>query len=105
MIIKLPNQLVPSLSLSRTTSYPHPSRILLGHSVQSASILEPFNLSLVECMRQLTFPCLAIFGLDSHCQRLANCQFRTHEVDFVIWIDLIVVCWVGESQWKHALFL
>jgi hypothetical protein len=84
---------------------PHHLGILLSHGVQRATILKPLNLSLVESLRKLAFPRLAILGMNSHGQWLANCQLGAYDVDFVVWVDLIVICRVRESQGKHALLL
>lgn len=47
----------------------------LGHGVQSTTVLEPFNLGLVESVRELNLEGLSVLGVDSHRQRLANCEF------------------------------
>ena len=79
--------------------------VLLGHGVQSTAVLEPFNLTGIESMRQFTIPFLSIFGVYFHDQRLADFKARDEQVDLVVGIDLVVVFWIGKSKRKHALFL
>lgn len=45
---------------------------VLGHSVQCATVLEPFDLSLVECLVKLNLERLAVLGVYDHGQGLAN---------------------------------
>lgn len=42
-----------------------------------------------------------------HSQRdwFADGELCAEEIDLVVWIDFIVVGWVAEGEWKHALFL
>src|SRR5271155_3328295 len=72
-------------------------RMHLGHGIESATILEPPNLSLVESVRQGTIPRFTILGMNLHCYWLTNREFRDQQVNFVVRIDLVVVGWVGES--------
>ena len=43
--------------------------------------------------------------MDSECQRFADRKLCAHDVNFVIWIDLVVIGWISESQWQKALLL
>lgn len=70
----------------------------LCHGVQSTSVLEPLNLSLVECMGELAVPGVAVFGVDSHCDRLSHSQFGAQNVDLVVGVDLVVVRGIRECQ-------
>ena len=102
----------PTSSAGLTVPFPsvpdqtrHHLGILLGHGVQRATILKPLNLSLVESLREFALPGFTILGVNSHGQWLAHCQLGAHDVDFVVRIDLIVICRVRESQREHALLL
>ena len=53
----------------------------LRHSVQSATILEPFNLGCIERMLQSDLKWLAILWVDSHDHGLANLKLCAHEID------------------------
>ena len=79
--------------------------MLLSHRVQSASVLEPFDLRLIECMCELGLPRLAIFGMDPQRQGLANSELGTHHIDPVVRVDLVVVGGIDECQGKHTLLL
>lgn len=37
--------------------------------------------------------------------RFADGELCAEEIDLVVWIDFIIIGWVAESEWKHALFL
>ena len=90
---------------SFTYTFPLLRRRVLGHSVKSAAILEPFNLPLVKSVCKLSLPRSSVLGV--HLQRhwLANGELGAHEVNFVVRIDLIVIGRVGESERKHSLLL
>ena len=77
-----------------------------GHSVQRAAVLEPLQLTLVEGVAELDVECLAAVRW-VHAQRygLAYRQLCDQQVNFVIRLDLVVVCRVGERERKHALLL
>jgi len=79
--------------------------VLLGHGVECGTVLEPLELGLVESVRELDLECLAVLGVDLHGHWLANGDFTANEVDLVLWVDLLVVGWVGEGQRKHTLLL
>lgn len=79
--------------------------MFLRHCVQSTPILEPFQLGLVESMRQLRLPCFPVLGVDSQRDRFAHRELGAEEIDLVVWIDFVVVGWVAEGEWKHALLL
>ena len=73
-------------------------RMGLCHGVQSTSVLEPLNLSLVESMGELAFPGVAVFGVYPHCDGFAYSQFCAQNVDLVVGVDLVVVGGIRESQ-------
>lgn len=78
---------------------------MLCHGVQCATVVEPLNLGLVESVSEACLPRLSVLWVDSERYRLTHSELSAHEVDFVIGVDLVVVCWVVESQRKHALLL
>ena len=56
-------------------------------------------------MRGYSFPGLSILGMDSQCQRDAFLEvLETHDVNFIVGVDFIVVGGVGKRQGKHSLF-
>jgi len=77
----------------------------LGHGVQGRAVLEPLNLPLVECVRELNFKALAVLGVDNHGHGLANCELGDLEVNLVIGIEFVVVGGVREGEGKHTLLL
>lgn len=77
---------------------------MLRHCVQCTPIFEPLNLCLVIRMRELRLPRLTILGVHSQSHGFANRDLRTHDVNFVVWVDLVVVGRVGEGEGEHALF-
>lgn len=79
---------------------------VLGHGVESAAVLEPFNLALVEGVGKRDLELLAaIGGVDSHGQRLSRGELSGGQVDTVVRADLVVVGRVGEGEGKHTLLL
>jgi hypothetical protein len=56
-------------------------RVLLGHRVQCASILEPLDLGLVESVVQLDLERLTVFGVYPESHGLTDCQLRTEQVN------------------------
>lgn len=56
-------------------------------------------------MREHAVPGLAVLRLDAHGDGLANGEFRAHEVNGVVGVDLVVVGRVGEGQGEHTLLL
>lgn len=75
------------------------------HRVQCTAVLEPFNLWLIERMGELSFPRLSVLRVYPKGHRLANSNLRAHEVDSVVWVNLVVVGRVYKSQGQHALLL
>ena len=57
------------------------SRILLRHRVQSASILEPFNLWRIESVSKLDIKYLSILGVDSQSHGLTHVNFSAQEIN------------------------
>lgn len=47
----------------------------------------------------------AISWVDNHGDWLANGKLSGLDVNAVVWLDLVVVLWVGEGQRKHTLLL
>lgn len=43
--------------------------------------------------------------MHSQRDRFTDGELGAEEIDLVVWIDFIVVGWVAEGEWKHALFL
>ena len=43
--------------------------------------------------------------MDSQRDRFAHRELGAEEIDLVVWIDFVVVGWVTEGEWKHALLL
>lgn len=79
---------------------------VLGHGVESAAVLEPFDLALVESVGKRDLELLAaIGGVDSHGQRLARGELSGGQVNTVVRADLVVVGRVGEGEGKHTLLL
>ena len=79
---------------------------VLGHGVESAAVLEPFDLALVESVGKRDLELLAaIGGVDRHGQRLARGELSGGQVDTVVRADLVVVGRVGEGEGKHTLLL
>ena len=70
--------------------------VMFCHGVQSAPILKPFNLGGVEGVSKLGFPRRTILGVNSQSDGLTNGNFGAHEVDLVVWIDLIVILRINE---------
>jgi len=77
---------------------------MLGHRVQGAPILEPLNLCLIVRMRELCLPRLTVLGVHSQSHRFADRDFRAHDINLVVRVDLVVVGRVGEGEREHALF-
>jgi hypothetical protein len=78
----------------------------LGHGVESATVLEPLDLALVEGVRQRDVESLAaVGGLDDQGHGLANSKLSDLEVDLVVGANLVVVGGVGEGERKHTLLL
>jgi len=65
--------------------------MMLSHGVQCATVLEPLNLGLVESVGEFGVPCRPVLRVYPQCHRLTNGKFGAHQVNLVIWIDLIVV--------------
>lgn len=83
-----------------------PRTRVLGHCVQSAAVLEPLELRLVEGVAELDVECLAAgCWVYDHRHWLTNCNLGALQVNAVVWLDLVVVCWVAEGQRKHTLLL
>ena len=80
-------------------------RGVLRHRVKCASILEPFELTLVERVRKLSLPNFARFGVYPKSDRLSNGELGAEKVDFVVGVDLVVVFWITEGQREHPLLL
>ncbi len=79
---------------------------ILGHGVERTAILEPLDLTLVECVREFDIDCVAtIGGVNSQGHGLANSELSAGKIDAVIGTNLVVVGWVRESQRKHTLLL
>lgn len=85
----------------RATLYMRSS--MLRHSIQCAPVLEPLDLTLVECMSQLRLPRLTILWVHSQCHGPADGELRAHKVNFVVRIDLVVVRWINEGKREHPL--
>lgn len=64
--------------------------VLLGHGVQGAAVLEPFNLCLVESLLQLDFERLAILGVNSHDERLSNGELSAGNINLFFLLALTV---------------
>ena len=78
----------------------------LRHSVQRTSVLEPFDLALVESVVELDVKGLAaVCWMHMHRHWFADCYLGAHKVDFVIRLDFVVVFGVGKGKRKHALLL
>lgn len=78
---------------------------LLGHGVESGTVLEPLNLGLVEGVREGDLESLTVGGLDTESDGLANSKLSAEDVDLVIGVDPVVVGGVGEGERKHTLLL
>lgn len=55
--------------------------MVLGHGVQGAAVLEPFDLSGIECVGQFDVEGLAILGLDDQGDGLAGRELGAFNVD------------------------
>lgn len=79
---------------------------VLGHGVESATVLEPLDLALVEGVRERDVEGLAaIGGVDSKREWLADSKLSGGQINAVVGADLVVVCRLGESKRKHTLLL
>lgn len=56
-------------------------------------------------MVKYALPGRSILGVDDHSQWLAGGQLRAYDINGVVWVDLIVVCWIRKGQGKHTLLL
>jgi hypothetical protein len=78
----------------------------LGHGVESATVLEPLDLALVEGVREFDVERLAtVRRLDNEGHGLVDSELSALEVDLVVGADLVVVGGVGEGKRKHTLLL
>jgi hypothetical protein len=78
----------------------------LGHGVESAAVLEPLDLALVEGVRQLDVESLAAIGrVNNQGHGLVNSELSALEVDPVVGANLVVIGGVREGQRKHTLLL
>lgn len=78
---------------------------VLGHGVEGRAVLEPLNLGLVEGVRELDVEVLAVLGVDTHGDGLANGELSAEDVDLVLRAELVVVGGVREGERKHTLLL
>lgn len=78
---------------------------ILGHGVEGRAVLEPLNLGLVEGVVELDVEVLAVLGVDTHGDGLANGELSAEDVNLVLGADLVVVGGVGEGEGKHTLLL
>lgn len=78
---------------------------LASHGVQGGTVSEPLNLGVVEGVVELDVEGLALLGVDTEGDRLANGELGAEQVNLVLRADLVVVGRVGEGQRKHTLLL
>lgn len=79
--------------------------MVLRHGVQCTAVLKPFNLRLVESVGKLGLPRLAVFRVYPERNGLTHGEFRAHQINPVVRIDLVVIGRFDECQRKHALLL
>jgi hypothetical protein len=78
----------------------------LSHGVEGRAVLEPLDLALVECVRELDVEGLvAVGGVDDEGNGLADGELSSLDVDLVVRADLLVVGGLGEGQGQHTLLL
>lgn len=80
--------------------------VLLSHGVESASVLEPLDLTLVEGVRQRDLDRLAaIGGVDGEGNGLAGGKLGSSDANLVVGANLLVIGRITEGQRKHTLLL
>ena len=80
--------------------------VLLGHGVESAAVLEPLNLTLIEGVGQRDIERLAaIRRVDSEGDGLAGGKLGSSDADLVVGANLLVIGGIAEGQRKHTLLL
>jgi hypothetical protein len=79
--------------------------VFLSHCVEGGSVLEPFDLRLVEGLGQLHLEGLAVLGVYTHGQGFADGKLSAQEVYLIEGSDFVVIGRVGECQGKHTLLL
>ena len=77
----------------------------LCHCVQRTTVLEPFNLAGVQCVRKHAIPGGSILGMNPHCHWLTDGKLSAKQIDLVVWVDSVVICRIHKGQGKHTLLL